>query len=1288
MKERAAVDRDRVLLPLAKKVVMSRLFGAGMHRSTIGRYELEACVGVGAMGVVYAAHDPQLDRRVALKLLKASAGDDDARARLLREARALAHMSHPNIVTVFEAGELEGRVYLAMEFVDGVTLDAWCAPEVGAQPSWRELLGVFVGAGRGLAAAHAAGIVHRDFKPGNVLVGADGAVKVLDFGLATALDGVYGGDLLATEDRGARAQEVVASALTRTGAIMGTPAYMSPEQHRGQAATEQSDQFSFCVALYEALYGRRPFICTSYAVLHDAVLAGRVRDPPRGARAPAWVRRAVLRGLALDPADRFPSMTALLVELDRGSSTLALRLAAGAGVVSTLAGLGYAGYLLTRPGRVEVTARSRGEPVAGATARIDGVALTELGGGAGEVPAGVHELEVDAPGYRVARTALAVRRGATAQLTVELQREQGVFNLDVEPGGGVVFVDGVDHGTRLRNLPVDSGVHELLVRHDGYHDRRLEWSVAADERRAGFVSLAPAVTWTWRAPDFNRAVYAPGDIDGDGRGDLIVDRTQELVAINPHDDRVLWRLEGLNHSAKLVEDLDGDGVGDLVLVREDEELAVVEARSSALPVDDGRPRALWRVDTGRAWEPRGGGALRRDLDGDGRREFVIPYIHGDRVSALDIRTGRPLWTSPRLGESIKSLGFIREGSDASGVVGVLADEQVMALEAATGAVRWRRDRVSAEDEPGRQSRLLYGLLDALRGGSSAPVFVTVSPTGAATRYRARDGAELWRAELHPSCHLPPEEHGAPRVMYCRDAERRAVIFDADTGAPRWRATDFTEIVYVPSWRGGAPAFVTPHPRGAALRSPRDGHVERVFELDAPAVGDAALHDWDGDGRRELVVVSGAGTVAAFDRAGARVGAASTSFHNAFLQPLGGDGLAMIGDAGFALFEGSRVRWSRATQKAVRATPIVDDFDGDGRRELAVAATLKNRAGHLVLALEDGALQGEAASLGHKIIRAPAVAPAPGGRRELVYLDRQGVVRFDPVGQRVTRARALPMGHASPAVADIDGDGREELVVIPWDGAPSMYVLDVESLETRWTLPLPSGAWARPVVAPARAPAEDPVIVVSLLDGATMVIDATTRAVSWSRVTAETHAVAPAVADVDGDGALELVVASPSTGDLVCLDLLRGDERWSRSGVGGERASPRVADVDGDGALEIVSASARGGLFVLDGRGRARWRFRPRPRDEEQPPASTSPVIVDLDGDGHLEIVAAFAGLGLYALDAATGALRWRYDTVGAATIEAEPVPVDVEGDGLLELVIADNGGRLTMLDAARRRPGR
>ena len=321
----------------------------------VGRYTVLERIGSGGMGVVYAAFDPQLDRRVALKVMHANSDGPSGsagRARLLREAQAMAKLSHPNVITVHDVGTYGDRVFVAMEFIEGATLRDW----MDSERSWPDLVDAFVSAGRGLAAAHAAGLVHRDFKPDNVLMGHDGRVLVMDFGLARRAAPRTGPIAEQLQELGTSSSNAAGETrdlnLTRTGAMLGTPAYMAPEQHRGEHIGPHADQFSFCVALYEALYRERPFEGASMASLAINVLDGHIRNAPRDTKVPTWLRAVVVRGLAVSPEDRHPSMDALLAELQRDPPQ-ARHPWLVAGIAVGIGGLITAVYMGTRSNRLE-----------------------------------------------------------------------------------------------------------------------------------------------------------------------------------------------------------------------------------------------------------------------------------------------------------------------------------------------------------------------------------------------------------------------------------------------------------------------------------------------------------------------------------------------------------------------------------------------------------------------------------------------------------------------------------------------------------------------------------------------------------------------------------------------------------------------------------------------------------------------------------------------------------------------------------------------------------------------
>ncbi len=301
--------------------------------SVLGRYVVIRELGRGGMGLVLLAYDPTLHREVALKIVRTRS--EGAQARLVREARAMARISHPNVVAVYDATVSEdhagGRqVVLAMEYVRGTTLGEWLE---SAERTPEQVVARFIEAGRGLAAAHREDLLHRDFKPANVLVGEDGRVRVTDFGIARvdassrSSDGVAPDSTPPDVDTG--------STLTEAGSVVGTPRYMAPEQHRARALTPAADQYAFCLALYEALAGTPPFSETG-----DALVRRKLDGPPpwpRDASVPSGVAEAVLRGLHPRPDARFSSLDALLAKLQparasRGAWIVATALVTGATV--------------------------------------------------------------------------------------------------------------------------------------------------------------------------------------------------------------------------------------------------------------------------------------------------------------------------------------------------------------------------------------------------------------------------------------------------------------------------------------------------------------------------------------------------------------------------------------------------------------------------------------------------------------------------------------------------------------------------------------------------------------------------------------------------------------------------------------------------------------------------------------------------------------------------------------------------------------------------------------------
>jgi tetratricopeptide (TPR) repeat protein/tRNA A-37 threonylcarbamoyl transferase component Bud32 len=328
--------------------------------ASIGPFVVHRKLGEGAMGVVYAGYDVGLDRKVALKLVRKQLLNKPAvRARMIREAQAMARLSSPFVVQVYQVGEHRDGIYVAMEYIDGLALGEWLKAE---RRPWQLVLRTLCDAGRGLAAAHSAGLVHRDFKPDNVLVDSTGRARVLDFGLVQSETTTTVGETEELMQSSPSLDETMHSSgvvpegvdrsnlhwsvrLTQFGRAVGTPAYMSPEQHFGDPVGPFSDQFSFAITLYEALYGVRPFNGDSWDSLKAQVKQGDVPPPPSDSRVPGRIFKILVRGLAIEPDQRWSSMAAMVDALERDPQRARLRVAAVVGLIGVASAGSYAAAL-------------------------------------------------------------------------------------------------------------------------------------------------------------------------------------------------------------------------------------------------------------------------------------------------------------------------------------------------------------------------------------------------------------------------------------------------------------------------------------------------------------------------------------------------------------------------------------------------------------------------------------------------------------------------------------------------------------------------------------------------------------------------------------------------------------------------------------------------------------------------------------------------------------------------------------------------------------------------------
>lgn len=475
--------------PVLKADLRRRLFEDDDAEALIGRFEIREELGRGGMGVVYRARDPQLDRDVALKLLSPTiAQDETARARLQREARAMARVTHPHVAVVHEVGEHEGSVFIVMELVEGVTLRGWLA----TRPPPNAIVSMFVQTGQGLLAAHQAGLVHRDFKPDNVLVGDDERPRVVDFGLARG-DVEVAAEPVGTvsPDPDSTVSTDLGSTLSVAGTIAGTPAYMSPEQFQGQATDARSDQYSFCVALYEALYERRPFDGENLEALRRQVLGGELPQDKAPSEVAARLLAVLRRGLAREPRDRFGDMDALLRQLEPRAPRRGNWLLPAVGVL----GLGIAGaavWLGDDDAAVVPTTPSEDVAKDAPTQRI--LAASEL----------PQEVLEALPGDSAAVTVRRLENGLTVYIASrrDVPRIEGRFVFRVgsandsasAPGTADLLARVTEHGTAklgasewASERPIRAEIEDVLGEQPTVSPAALERAAELEARAAPFV---------------------------------------------------------------------------------------------------------------------------------------------------------------------------------------------------------------------------------------------------------------------------------------------------------------------------------------------------------------------------------------------------------------------------------------------------------------------------------------------------------------------------------------------------------------------------------------------------------------------------------------------------------------------------------------------------------------------------------------------------------------------------------------------------------------------------------
>jgi len=1244
-----------------------------LERGTrVGRYTLLGLLGAGGMGVVYEAYDPELDRKVALKLLHGSGAGSlasKARREMLGEAKTLARLSHPNVVAVHDAGRIGdgpacGAVYLAMDLVEGTTLRDW----VSEQTDWRTILTAYIEAGRGLAAAHRAGIIHRDFKPQNVLVNQDGdrlRVRVADFGLAV-LEPTHG-------DEGS--SDSTHEELPR---LAGTPAYMAPEQIALEEVGPAADQFAFCVSLFEAVLGDHPFRRDTILEQADAVLNADPTIPSKARRIPQWLRRALFRGLSREPITRHRSMDALVATLALDRWKRLRRVLVAAAATTVIAGLGYAVAAYYEPGTVRVkVVDENGDALRGAVVRV-GRETLELGpeSHSGELAAGTYRLDATADNYVTHSTAIELDRGGEHIMTIALAHEQGKVDLEVQPHGATVLVDGVDRGSRLVDLSLDTGRHEIVARKVGHYERRMTVDIARGERTQAFVSLPTAVHFARRYTGPAYELQWGGDVNGDGRPEVYTRTFGQMTLIDPWKGQEVWSLhtKGIYSAMFLFDDFDGDGTTDLLRARDGLE-GWLEVFPGAQDGDQPEPAWFkeWKVEDGDS-NVVPTEATTTDVDGDGKADVVTAFRWQRGVVARSGLSGDVLWRHP-LEEPALTLGATHDG----GVV-VMTSHALVAFDR-TGTRQWKQVLPAGIVIPPekrthyarhRSRRIIHSSYDLDQDGTPDVIIpIRGHEDGGTWALNGKTGETLWFAQgsydgpeyaTHP---LDVTGDGVVEVLLQRNVDGHAETRLVDAGTGEVRAT----------MAGASAIFLEGYdpPRIFALS---EGHAV-AYSVDGTELGrsptpSATRHapipfDHDGDGRMEAFVSDRSPGVRVFDGDGQDVGLVLTDAPVTALLSDGDadhDGYAdlLVRSAGLLRVSAMQTLWSRSSRTGLRVTPLAVDADDDGDVEVAVYGDFQREQALHIL---DGAT-GRMLAIGmkNKVIRTPTTAELRG----------QPVVLAQSQDRRFTASSFLDgtplvsvdtqMSYASPGVGDANDDGRTDVMLLPWNGG-RIRMLELETQRELWGIDTDFGSFATPRIEDldGQAPAE---VVLGFNDGGLEVRDGASGSLRWRReMGPQKFSHAPAVGHLDGQ--TRLFVGDPGNETFHALDPSTGATVWTVQGSL-PSSGPTTADVDDDGRSEIFTGT-KTGLISYDWDGEVRWHHHTSTEAFAAYVSATGQVIIaDLDHDGRLEVLSSFADGSVRVLDAETGALLVRFSGTGQG-METAPAPVDVDGDGLDELLV-------------------
>lgn len=1258
-----AVVEDEVEARAMLSRVNEALFETPAEQARLGRYILERRLGEGAFGVVYLARDPDLGRHVALKALRPSIGLSEAsRHRFFREAQLLGSVLEPGLAAVFDMGtapapaELQSDegvqvLFIVMEFVDGPNLATWLRSE---PREWSVVRDVFVRAGRGLLAAHDRGIVHRDFKPANVLMASDGAVKVADFGLALAASAT---DTVTTGPQ-SESLELSKTSLTRTGAVVGTPAYMAPEQHAGERADPRADQFAFCASLYYGLCGQHAFGRGHHHALYERKLAGEFVAWPSNSQVPRWVRSVVERGLRPDPDQRYPSMRPLLSELERSPVQRFGSRARWLLVPAALALVGQGVVQALKPASVSINASSdAGTALENINVSLDGQPIA-LRDGVASVPPGQHRIEVSASRHGTATRAIDAKAGGNYDFAFDLAHHRGSVDITAAPSAARIAVDGLDHGSRVRALGITTGQHSVEVRLVNHYAQQFELNVDPGQHQNRHVALEGVETWDHAAPGLITDVRWVPDITGDFRDELALVRAGTLEVLDPWTDTIVMsqRIAHGYRPSTAFGHSDHDGApAFFAYVRQG---------------DGNRTLTRWKLGAETAvpeWTVNFAGAQ------DGESHLIV--LEGDpaivvvnRDSLLEGRNasgGELAWTAEQAHiKRLHNLGRAVLVEHRGGLKAIGAD----------GMVAW--------ELKGQSSPTVLDDLDADRANE----FWATDESGSSTLRSGVDGRPRSSFAHWGTTSVRPLPDGtawtsAPGIT----------VVDAD-GSLRRKINGASARVLELTDRNLAVTTLEGSLRFVDLAS---GNL--VAELPRADVGSLRAGDFNGDGLRELMLAGKNSQLRFLDqdleplatldlsRSIKRLWAVHDGNHD------GTQELVFQNNAGIFVVKGPSRKWTVSSDHGFRATPSVVRVED--RLELVTTIEEQGTRRLARVRAHDGQISTTTAKIAADFHRAAGIHVE--GEEAFGYFTSAGAVtRYElRTGTQLGQHQIVGHAYATPTLVDVDNDGAIEVLVSrfglepgslpkdPEDRKPVLMVLSEDLTTLEESVPLSNFTWAGALALDLTGDGAMEVMTFGL-NGSVEVFEPRRgwrrhwHANLAGRINLSGAAIGPTKAP---DVAVMAMAENGARDDLVILRGVDGSIIARHHNWGSRGSRPLALDVDGDADTELFALGRDGNLRRFDSNWeQPTWSRSVAVRTAPTPPLPSSPL-----GFGHLSrlgpwvLAMAWADGTLAVVDTTDGDVLWR-SSVGAE-VEGQPILLDVDNDGASELVVATHEGKLICL---------